>query len=79
MDHEKSNILEKEMDIDTIILQRLNAFPSRTASFETLSQGLKYDYDEIRDAIFRMLSMNPPKLVQRFDKEKHSIILRCPE
>ncbi|MDV1095905.1 restriction endonuclease subunit S [Raoultella ornithinolytica] len=79
VDHEKSNILEKEMDIDTIILQRLNAFPSRTASFETLSQGLKYDYDEIRDAIFRMLSMNPPKLVQRFDKEKHSIILRCPE
>lgn len=72
-------MMEMDNDINTTIVQRLKTFPSCSASFEVLSQGLKYDYDEIRDAIFRLLSMSPPMLIQVFDEEKRTIVLRCPE
>lgn len=78
-DYENSKDLEMDENIETTILRRLKAMPFRSASFETLFNGLKYDYDEMRDTVFKLLATSPPRLVQVFDKEKCLVVLRCPE
>lgn len=71
--------LQMDKDVETTVLHRLDAMPSRASSFETLSNGLKFDYDALRDAVYKLLSAKPPGLEQVFDKRTRSIILRRPK
>lgn len=72
-------VLQMDKDIETTVLHRLDAMPSQACSFETLYDGLKADYDVLRDAVFKLLSAKPPGLEQVFDKRTRSIILRRPK
>ncbi len=78
-DHVEAGNLSMDEDIETVVLRRLEAMPFRASSFETLSEGLQADYDALRDAVFKLLAMEPPRLVQVFDEQSRSIILRLPE
>ena len=78
-DYENAGNLPMDEDIETMVLRRLDAMPFREGSFEALSEGLQTDYDALRDAVFKLLVAKPPGLVQVFDKQRRSIILRRPE
>lgn len=77
-DHMDERSLEMDENIEIAILRRLDAMPSRSASFEFLSEGIKAEYDVLRDAVFKLLSLSPPSLIQVFDEKSRSIILRRP-
>lgn len=71
--------LPMDENIETTLLKRLDALPLQMGSFEALSDGLRGDYDELRDAVFKLLAAAPPALEQIFDKQSRSIILRRPK
>ncbi len=77
-DHEDTRSLSMDEDIESMVLRRLDAMPSRAGSFESLSEGLTVDYDTLRDAVFNLLAVKPPGLIQVFDEQSRSIILRRP-
>lgn len=76
--HIDERAMEMIEDIEVAILRRLDSMSSKSASFESLSEGMKAEYDVLRDAVFKLLSLDPPNLVQFFDEETRSIILRRP-
>ena len=65
-------------DAETALLEHLDKTPSGAGGFEALSDGLRADYDTLRDAVFKLLSSKPPKLEQIFDSGIGSMVLRRP-
>lgn len=63
-------------DIQAVMLEKLDGTSDRTASFETLFDGLSVDYDVARDVVFKLLAAKPPVLMQIFDLHSRSIVLR---
>lgn len=78
-DHVDAGDLQMDEAVETMILRRLDAMPFGTGSFEVLSEGLRADYDMLRDAVFKLLAAKPPGLEQIFDEKDRSIVLRRPE
>jgi len=76
IDYENVGSLQMGKDFEAIVLQRLDAMPNKSASFELLSEGLKIDYEVLRDAVFKLLSARPPIIEQIFDCQTRTIILR---
>lgn len=63
-------------DIETVILERFQRLGDEAASFEVLMEGVRADYDTMRDAVLKLLSESPPRLTQKFDRSTKSIMLR---
>lgn len=75
---EERTMLPMDESIETILMRRIETFPAGVASFESMVDGIRADYDELRDAIFALLMADPPRLEQIFDKKSRSILLRRP-
>ncbi|MBO1013932.1 hypothetical protein IPU70_10270 [Achromobacter sp. SD115] len=69
-DHPMSN------DIEMVFLGAFDHLGVDAASFETLTAGVRADYDTLRDVVFKLLNEVPPKLAQQFDDRTKSILLR---
>jgi type I restriction enzyme S subunit len=75
-DHADVGDLQMSEAVEDMLLRRLDTMPSGTGSFETLTEGLREDYDTLRDAVFKLLAVTPPRLEQIFDERHRSIVLR---
>lgn len=51
-------------------------WPEKGLAFEAIAERIVLPYDDVRDALFELLSGTPPKLVQVFDREEGRMLLR---
>ncbi|WP_145956414.1 restriction endonuclease subunit S [Burkholderia pseudomallei] len=78
-DNVETGDLPMDSDIEGMVLRCVEAMPVQASGFEALFSQMHADYDLVRDVVFKMLSEKPPRLVQVFDEQHQSIILRRPE
>jgi len=51
-------------------------WPEKGLAFEAIAQRVVLPYDDVRDALFELLSGTSPKLMQVFDKDENRMLLR---
>lgn len=71
--------MDVDDDIEKLILKRIDTITNSPTHFALIFEGVKADYDVRRDAVFKMLSATPPRLIQVYDEESRSIVLRRPK
>lgn len=70
---------QMDEDVEVGLWRRVDALPPAGGSFATVSDGIRADYDALRDAVFKLLSAEPPGLEQVFDERSRAIVLRRPK
>ena len=65
-----------EGDVRSQIEKMLDQSPSKGIVFADLRENVMSDYDELRDAVFSLLSGEQPKVIQRYDRRQGMLIDR---
>lgn len=74
-----ARVAPQSTDIEATVRRRLQSRPQRNYSFSELFDDLSDDYEVARQTVFQMLASKPPRIVQIFDQETSSVLLRQPE
>lgn len=63
-------------NMEAVIFERFDHLSVDVASFDTLVEGVRANYDTLRDTVFKLLNESPPRLALHFDPARKTILLK---